>query len=558
MANEQGNGSKRADPPRTLPPQPAVTNEGKFQPIVKLGQGGMADVYLALANGPAGFNKVLVLKLLREDLSEEPEILQMFLDEARLAAQLEHENLVHTFETGQFEERYFISMEYLQGQSLSRVRRRIPDLSRDLRLWIVTQTLAGLHYAHELKGHDGKPLEIVHRDISPTNVMVTYDGRVKLLDFGIAKATSAENMTRVGVFKGKMGYCAPEQLRNGVIDRRADVFAAGVTLWELLVGRRLLGTDDMNLSLQLRAEGKEDLRTGTDHVPDPLLRVCERAMANDPAERFSSAEEMAHAIDAYLTPTTYRDAPRQLAKLVAEAFQEERAKLQNSIEEYLRDAVAARRAGVVRSSVPEMLPEWGTMTRQLTSLPPPLPEAIPAESLRARRLWGVAAMSTIALAGASAGWVMGYQKPAATAVAAAAPSVVPASSAPVAVAAAAPAPAAPAPVERVELFVDTDPPTAKLFLDGAPLTENPLRTTVEKDATVRSITASAPGYVTAERRVAMLESTRVRLVLTRITWQAPARAKAKAKAKPAAEENPPSADPRGATRRSLDTRDPWE
>ena len=338
----------------------------RFEPIALLGNGGMADVYLALSRGPVGFNKLLALKLLRQGACDDPEIVGMFWDEARLAARLDHENLVDTFETGEIERRPFIAMEYLQGQPLSRVRRRVPNLPLDLKLWVISRALAGLHHAHELRARD-EPLRIVHRDVSPSNLMLTYDGRVKLLDFGIAKAASAENVTRLGVFKGKMGYCSPEQLLAGRLDRRSDIFSAGVTLWELLVGRRLLPTND-RAALGRRVEGREDLRSGATHVPEQLLKLCERAMAYAPENRFSTAEEMASAIEAHLPLSTFRDAPRMLGSLLSTAFLDDRATLQVRIERRLGAAESARVA-LNRSTVPQPALELGATRRMLATIP---------------------------------------------------------------------------------------------------------------------------------------------------------------------------------------------
>jgi len=535
-------------------PEPATSvSPGKFQPIVKLGQGGMAEVYLALANGPAGFNKLLVLKLLREDLAEDPEILQMFLDEARLAARLEHENLVHTYETGKLEGRYFIAMEYLQGQSLIRLRRRLPNLPLELGLWIMAQALAGLHYAHELKGPAGQPLHVVHRDVSPANIMVTYDGHVKLLDFGIAKAASAESSTRVGVFKGKMGYSAPEQLRAGEVDRRADIFAAGVTLWEVLVGRRLLASEDLKSSLRQRLAGTENLRHGAEHVPEALLAICERAMARDPEERFATALEMTEAIELLLPATIYRDAPRKLSQLLSHSFQEDRARVQALTDECLREAIAARRAGLAPSLIPEMPPDWATMTRKLSTVP------VPDDSSASRRAWGAAALAGVALTGALAGWVLAQRMPAPAATLYAAPTQTHRVTA-AAVMAPPARPAAPREAQSVvavtapqalEILVETDPVHAKLLLDGAPLEQNVINFDQRAVGTVHRLVVSASGYQTLEREVTFERSARLKLFLQRVVWPAKS-------ARPNVSALTASAEQRGETRRTLDPRDPWE
>jgi serine/threonine-protein kinase len=216
---------------------------GKYRLLAELGRGGMATVYLALVSGPVGFHKLVVIKQIGGEFAEEPEFLTMFLDEARLAARLNHPNVVQTNEVGQDGLRHFICMEYLEGQPLTAVTRRLvrqkPVLSLGMQLRIAVDALAGLHYAHELADFDGTPLGVVHRDVSPHNIFVTYTGQVKVVDFGIAKAMSSASATRPGVLKGKVAYMSPEQARGDAVDRRADIFAMGVILWEMATGKRL-------------------------------------------------------------------------------------------------------------------------------------------------------------------------------------------------------------------------------------------------------------------------------------------------------------------------------
>jgi serine/threonine-protein kinase len=322
---------------------------GKYRLIASLGAGGMAQVYLAVASGPAGFNKLLVLKLLRPELAQDRKFFLMFLDEARLAARLNHPNVVQTYEVGEEGDQTFLAMEYLEGQPWSAVLRKLGrgpvPLTAHVRL--LCDMLAGLHHAHELCDFDGTPLRVVHRDVSPQNVMLTYDGVVKLMDFGIAAASTASQVTETGTFKGKAAYAAPEQIRGEKVDRRADLFAVGVMLWEALAARKI-------------AEGKQDIQTmhqriaGLDppiddvapDTPAELRAICSRAMSPEPAARYPSAREMQQALLSWLQAQP----PSSLGDLVSEAFREEHQRLRNLIDE----AIKRSREQSVLTSLPQL------------------------------------------------------------------------------------------------------------------------------------------------------------------------------------------------------------
>jgi len=206
---------------------------GRYQLLGSLGQGGMADVYLAVARGPLGFSKLVVLKRLRANADDDGRAVQMFLDEARIAARLRHPNIVDTYDVGQEVDSHFIAMEYLDGQPFNRLLKmaRASGVHPSAWVYIVCEALHGLHHAHELRDYDGAPLQIVHRDVSPHNIFVTYDAEIKVVDFGVAKATLNLIETEAGYLKGKIGYMAPEQALGGEVDRRADIFSMGVVLW---------------------------------------------------------------------------------------------------------------------------------------------------------------------------------------------------------------------------------------------------------------------------------------------------------------------------------------
>jgi serine/threonine-protein kinase len=207
------------------------TDESKYKYLFRIGQGGMADVYLAALQGPVGISKLVVIKQLLEKMSGKRVFRQMFLDEARLATRFNHPNVVQTYEVFERGSDLLLAMEYLEGQPLNRVlremSRRDAKVSSALLARIASDALAGLHHAHELTDFDGGKLGVIHRDVSPQNIFVTYDGQVKVVDFGIAKTTESTSKTQTGVLKGKAAYMAPEQLNGDPIDRRVDVFTAG-------------------------------------------------------------------------------------------------------------------------------------------------------------------------------------------------------------------------------------------------------------------------------------------------------------------------------------------
>jgi tRNA A-37 threonylcarbamoyl transferase component Bud32 len=298
----------------------------------------MGIVYLALAHGPAGFQKLKVIKRLRADLVADPKALEMFLDEARLAARLHHPNIVQTNEVGFDGKHYFLEMEYLEGQSLDALVRHahlsdaggVPIVTS---AWILTQILAGLHYAHELRDLDGTKLDIVHRDVSPHNVMVTYEGEVKLLDFGIAKAASSRAETQTGVVKGKITYMAPEQATRRPVDRRADVFAVGVMLWQAITGERVWGdANDFEVFVKLQApQPIAPARTKNPDAPEELDRIAALALALDPADRYATAAEMQADLEAWLAGKT-GGGVRAAAVLMERLFTAQRVAVRAEIE----------------------------------------------------------------------------------------------------------------------------------------------------------------------------------------------------------------------------------
>jgi serine/threonine-protein kinase len=326
-----------------------------YRLIAEIGRGGMANVYLAVARGPAGFNKLVVIKKIRKDLVTEGDSLAMFLDEARLSARMNHPNVVQTYEIGQEGDRYFIAMEYLDGQPYSRVLSRLrKKLPFAYHVRVVADLCAGLHHAHELRDFDGSALGVVHRDATPQNVFITYDGSIKVVDFGIAKATDASSQTRTGVVKGKVTYMSPEQVRGEKLDRRTDVFAAGVMLWEACAGRRMWDEmPDVTIVHELMYDRIPAIAATVPNVPPELARIVDLALAPHPANRYPTALDLHRDLENYLAQSGQRASARDVGEAIAAEFESDRQRVRSVIETQLRDL---RWTGVHQKATSQDLP----------------------------------------------------------------------------------------------------------------------------------------------------------------------------------------------------------
>jgi eukaryotic-like serine/threonine-protein kinase len=283
----------------------------------------MADVLLSVGRGPSGFNKLVVLKTMRKELVTDEELRQMFLAEARLSARLNHANVVQVYEVVDTALPCII-MEYLDGQPMSAVHHEARErFTLPLQLKVISETLAGLHYSHELKDYDGTPLNIVHRDVSPQNVYITYDGVVKVLDFGIAKASDAGGQTRTGVIKGKITYMPREQLLSEQVDRRADVYAVGCMLWHAAAGVKLW--DGMQEGDVMRSLIEGAIPNPSEKRPvDPKLEeIVMKALAPEAESRYATAHELRNEIDQYLAENYPKTSMREVGALVSEVFAEQ-------------------------------------------------------------------------------------------------------------------------------------------------------------------------------------------------------------------------------------------
>ena len=275
---------------------------GRYEVLARLASGGMAGVYVARALGVAGFERLFAIKVLHPHLAHEEEFISMFLDEARLAARIRHPNVVPTTDISDTQDAgYYLVMDYIEGDHLGALRqaafKRGQRLPGPVALRIVVDALDGLGAAHNLTDEHGRSLNLVHRDISPHNVMVSTDGIARITDFGVAKAEVRLSTTREGQFKGKLAYMAPEHASNGQSDQRSDLFAMGIILWESLTGRRLFKAE--NHAATLNKICLEPIPKPSSVVEElaPADAVLERALSRDPAQRFQTAEEFADAVE---------------------------------------------------------------------------------------------------------------------------------------------------------------------------------------------------------------------------------------------------------------------
>lgn len=279
----------------------ASTSLGNYEIVRQLGQGGMAEVFLARAHGLQGFEKLVVIKQILPQFASDASFVEMFLDEARIAALLQHTNVVQVYDIGSVDDRYFYSMEFLRGQDLRTVLKSVGSKGERLPLeqvlFIASSLCSGLHYAHDKTGLDGNPLNIVHRDIAPDNVFVTYDGAVKILDFGIVKSSQRSSKTRTGALKGKIGYMSPEHCRGQPLDRRADIFAVGAILWYMLTGKKLYrGNSDFEVMEKICSEPPPPPSSIVACDPE-LEAIVLKTLARDPADRYATADELREALD---------------------------------------------------------------------------------------------------------------------------------------------------------------------------------------------------------------------------------------------------------------------
>ncbi|MBL93465.1 MAG: hypothetical protein CMH56_16820 [Myxococcales bacterium] len=372
---------------------PIIAN--KYALLKKLASGGMAEVFLAKQIGLDGFEKLVVLKRILPHLSEDEEFVRMFLDEARTAADLRHPNVVNVFEVGEDEGTYFIAMEFLAGKDIRRTQRRAERIGQDVplqhALQIIIDTANGLHYAHQKADLRGNPLGIVHRDVSPQNIIVTYDGTAKIVDFGIAKAASSTNHTASGVLKGKYAYMSPEQAAAHPIDHRTDLFALGVVAYELVTMRRLFKRENevgtLNAIIECKVPPPSDWAP---HLPRELDEILLKALSPRPERRFDTCQDFAFALEEFLSEQRLVHSQARVGQFMQKIF---------------RDVIAEEKEAdySLEDSIPSILKtpsvsKWGSVTGKGPSFAKAAHSSVPNSDDVTERMGaeGVPGMGTLA------------------------------------------------------------------------------------------------------------------------------------------------------------------
>ncbi len=474
---------------------------GQYMLLRKLAEGGMAEIFLAKRLGAEGFERDVVIKCMLEHFTQHRDFVSMFLDEARLAARLHHPNIVQITDLGTVDGRYFICMEYLAGEDLETILGHVRHTGQPVPIPIAARillsVLEGLEFAHGYQ-EQGQPVGLVHRDISPSNIFVTFQGTVKVLDFGIAKASSRMTQTQPGLLKGKWGYMSPEQARGESIDARSDLFSLGITFHELLTGRRVFELDnEIGVLLALMAQPIPPPSTRRAEIPPALDAIVMKALERQADDRYASAAAMRADLEEFLRSTPSLPGMSQLGhymrSLFGQAEMERKTKIPSLSEILAIQAPREEPAGfaktLVRSSAGTdawPLDEPLRPPSQPSSQPPPQPPTspvavVPRKTTRPVLLGALSALLLLGLGG-GATWLWLSREPtpvASVAVAPPAPAPEPAVQSPPPVAAVTPAPTAPTTPEPDEAPVQP-PPARPTQAPAAPLTAKDVNRVLKK------------------------------------------------------------------------------
>lgn len=483
-------------------PETTTSRIGRYEIVGLLATGGMAEIFLGKLIGPSGFERPVVVKRVLPHLARVPSFVDMFVDEARIVAGIHHPNVVQVQELAHEADELFLVMEYLEGESVGSLTRRLAGrgdtLEYALAAFLVAEACAGLHAAHELKDDEGYPRDLVHRDVSPQNVFVTYAGQCKVLDFGIAKAANRSTRTEAGQVKGKFAYMSPEQCMGKPLDRRSDVFALGVLLWELTTGRRLFKRGSEMLTFKAICEQRTARPSETmQGYPPELERVCMKALSRRREDRYQSALEMRRDLLGVARTLGLSDVPEEeIARLMRQLFEQR-------IEEK-QEMLRRVRGGSLPTAIPAAeldeeidLPsaaEDPSTIYTASDVKSPVPRS-------PRRVVFIGVGLAVLGIGSGAVWFVSHPKMESSA---------PERPAVVAVAPAA-STAAPAPKDTVTLRIETTPSVARVLVDGKDRGPTPLDLSLPKSDTPVEVTLTRAGF--APRKESVVPNVSQRLVL---------------------------------------------
>lgn len=350
---------------------------GRYFLVDRVAVGGMAEIFKAKTFGHGGFENTLVIKRILAHLSGNDQFVRMFMDEAKVSALLQHNNIVRIYDFGKIRENYFIAMEHVDGKDVKQILRKLAErrkiLPVDFAVYVAQEAAKGLDYAHKRTTSQGQPLNIVHRDVSPSNILVSYNGEVRVADFGIVKAANCAETTGAGTLKGKFEYMSPEQASGKELDRRSDVFSLGIILWEMLTGRRLFKTDsDIKTLEMIKACEFEPPSVYNPQIPARLEEILLRALARDPDDRYPDARELSIDLQEFLYPARPDVTQQSLSHFLRELFTTDIEDERRRMEDGTRLAHALHES----SGSVELEPEWeepnGTRNTETGTPPPPV------------------------------------------------------------------------------------------------------------------------------------------------------------------------------------------
>ena len=478
---------------------------GKHRIVAKLATGGMASVFLARLVGPANFENLVVIERMLPHLAEDPRFREMFADEARTVARIRHPNVVRTFELVDEGEELYLVMEYLEGETLQKLLRTLAlqkeTLSIPLACHVVAEAAAGLHAAHELQGEEGENLGVVHRDVSPHNLFVTFDGGVKVIDFGIAKSLDRANQTSTGEVKGKFAYMSPEQVAGQATSRRTDVFALGVVLWEMLAFRRLFARE--NQLVTMRAVADEETPPPSSFVPGvppELDAICKKCLAKKPEDRYASMLELRRDLLAYLRTAGVPDAQGEIAAMMQTLFEQSITQRKELVRASRREDTRTGRMPSLEKAADKETPI--PVVVDVAPSPASAVEATPSPARHGGRNWlvaGAVGLAALLAIGGGAALLTGGSStptpPPSRDEAPAAPTEVAAP--PSTIAATAPTADEPAPIA---LTVESDPPGALVSIDGIARGNAPLTVEMPRGSEPLALELSLAGRRTTSTR----------------------------------------------------------